>query len=166
MTHVCAPTFIFLTGTSLAISTWKRQNRGESEYNISKRIAFRGVILLTPSHFIVRPSFGMRNNYFGVISCIGTCPILLSILRKIPSKVILFLSTILICFNQYIYLNGLSNEPFWIILRGIIHDPQTIGTLSFSCLYPILPGIGVMGYGGCFGFLEKIHIPQDKEIMI
>ena len=86
MTHVCAPTFIFLAGTSLAISTWKRQSRGESESNISNRMVVRGIILLLLSQFLVRPSFGIRPFYFGVIACIGVCFIVFSISRKMPSR--------------------------------------------------------------------------------
>jgi len=166
MTHVCAPTFIFLAGTSLAISTGKRQSGGESEYEISKRIAYRGFILLGLSHFIVRPSFGMNSFYFGVISCIGVCLIVFSILRRLSAKMIFILSTIIICFNQYIDLNWLPNEPFWTILRVIIHDPQTIRALSFSCLYPILPWMGVMGYGWCFGSLINTNYWQNTQQLV
>ena len=166
MTHVCAPTFLFLAGTSLAISTWKRRSRGESEFNISKRMVIRGIILLILSHYIVGPSFGMRNIYFGVIACIGVCFILFSIGRKISTIMILVLSIIIILFNQYINLNWLPNEPFWTILKIIIHDPGSSRTIGFSGLYPVLPWIGVMGLGWCFGdYLTKNYWNDTHKLV-
>jgi len=38
MTHLCAPTFVFLAGASLALSTMKRLKAGESEASIDRSI--------------------------------------------------------------------------------------------------------------------------------
>lgn len=58
VSHYCAPTFIFLAGTVLAISTTRRAARGESQLSISKRRPTRGVILLLLMYFSVIPAFG------------------------------------------------------------------------------------------------------------
>src|SRR5688500_195013 len=45
MTHLCAPTFVFLAGASLALSTMKRLKAGESEASIDRSILIRGSLI-------------------------------------------------------------------------------------------------------------------------
>src|SRR5262249_2032129 len=45
MTHLCAPTFVFLAGTSLALSSQKRLKAGESAASISRSILVRGLLI-------------------------------------------------------------------------------------------------------------------------
>ena len=45
MTHLCAPTFVFLAGTSLALSSEKRLKAGESAASIDRSILIRGLMI-------------------------------------------------------------------------------------------------------------------------
>lgn len=45
ITHLCAPTFVFLAGGSLALSTRKRLKAGESEASIDRSIVIRGLLI-------------------------------------------------------------------------------------------------------------------------
>ena len=51
VSHYCAPTFVFLAGTVLAISTTRRVARGDSQFSITRRMFTRGIILL----LLIRP---------------------------------------------------------------------------------------------------------------
>ena len=55
MTHLCAPTFVFLAGTSSALSIGRRTARGESAASIDRHLFIRGVTIvlfeLCPSYF-------------------------------------------------------------------------------------------------------------------
>ncbi len=46
ITHLCAPTFLFLSGTALALSTAKRERRGDPARSIDRHLAIRGLLLL------------------------------------------------------------------------------------------------------------------------
>ena len=46
VSHVCAPTFIFLAGTVLAISASRRLERGDSQTEVSIHLIKRGLLLL------------------------------------------------------------------------------------------------------------------------
>src|SRR6185437_3548412 len=45
VTHLCAPTFVFLTGASLALSVRRRREQGESDASIDRHLLLRGVII-------------------------------------------------------------------------------------------------------------------------
>src|SRR5688572_33066549 len=46
ITHLCAPTFVFLAGCSLAISCAARKKRGDSERTIDRHLVIRGALLI------------------------------------------------------------------------------------------------------------------------
>ena len=46
MTHLCAPTFVFLAGTALALSIERRVVKGAHPWEIDKNILLRGAIIV------------------------------------------------------------------------------------------------------------------------
>ena len=46
VTHLCAPTFLFLTGTSLALSIENRARRGESAGSLDRHLLIRALVIL------------------------------------------------------------------------------------------------------------------------
>ncbi|HVJ30764.1 MAG TPA: acyltransferase family protein, partial [Gammaproteobacteria bacterium] len=45
ITHICAPTFVFLAGVALALSTERRVAKGANAWDIDKKILTRGAII-------------------------------------------------------------------------------------------------------------------------
>ena len=161
VSHYCAPTFIFLAGTVLAISTIKRESRGESQLDISGRIIIRGIVLLVAEILIVSPAFGTPWAYFGVIACIGLNFIIFSVARKLPNWVILAFSLLIVFNHNFINLDFIPNDVAWgHYLRVIIHEPN-FEMRPWVGLYPILPGLGVMGIGGVFGSTISSYTPEQ-----
>jgi uncharacterized membrane protein len=167
ITHYCAPTFIFLAGTALALSTVKRLSRGEAQRDISLRMIKRGGLLLLMEAFIVAPAFGDSSLYFGVIACIGVCFIIFSIYRLLPPNVILVLSLFIILTHPFLNLNWIpSGTPYGWYLRVILHEPNH-DWYPFTGLYPIIPWIGVMGLGWRFGaFLSEYDASKIKRLRL
>lgn len=151
VSHVSAPTFIFLAGTVLALSTIKRKSRGESDLSISRRMIIRGVLLLIFEAAIVAPAFGSPYLYFGVIASIGLSFIILSLGRKLPVPVILAISLFIVLNHQFLNLDFIPTDVGWgHYLRVIIHEPS-FEWPPYVGLYPIIPWLGVMGLGWTFG---------------
>jgi len=151
VSHFCAPTFVFLAGTVLAISAARRLERGESEKDVTLHFIKRGLVLLFLEAFFVSPAFSLPWTYFGVIACIGVCLIVFSVARKLPWKVILALSLIMVLNHGVLDLGFISTRPNWgWYLRVILHEPNFERWPYFG-LYPIIPWVGVMGLGWSLG---------------
>jgi len=161
VTHYCAPTFIFLAGTALALSTSKRLRRGESQLSISRRMVIRGVLLIAIEFLLIAPVFRIGFFYFGVLACIGTCFVIFSILRFLPTEVIFAISSALVAFHSYLNLDWIPSATNWgYLLHLILHEPSFYRR-PWVGLYPIIPWLGVMGLGWCFG--QWILAIKDKD---
>ena len=151
VSHYCAPTFIFLAGTVLALSTIKRRERGESPFILGGRMIVRGVVLLLAEALLVAPAFDTPWAYFGVIACIGVCFIIFSVAKEMPTWLIFALSMFIVLNHNFINLDFIPNDVAWgHYLRVILHEPN-FEMSPWVGLYPIFPWIGVMGLGWTFG---------------
>ena len=83
ITHLCAPTFIFLAGTALALSIERRVAKGVPASEIDKTIITRGAIIALFDLTIV--SFGSGYLNLGVLLAIGLSMICMAPLRRLPS---------------------------------------------------------------------------------
>ena len=153
ITHFCAPTFIFLAGTSIALMSKNRLNKGQSEWDISLHLLIRGILLILFDFIIVAPSFDLPNLAFGVLACIGACMVVFSFARRLPADLILLASVVVILNHEFIDLSFIPNTVAWgHYLRVILHEPG-FDWIPYVGFYPVIPWIGVMGIGYWFGSL-------------
>jgi uncharacterized membrane protein len=163
VSHVCAPTFIFLAGTVLAISASRRLEKGDTQTEVSLHLIKRGLLLLVFEALIVAPAFGLPFTYFGVIACIGVCLILFSVFRRFPPVLILGLSLLIIINHSFLNLDFIPSNTAWgWYAKVIIHEPN-FNWFPWVGLYPIIPWIGVMGLGWSFGTFLTYLNPQKID---
>jgi uncharacterized membrane protein len=163
ISHFCAPTFVFLSGVSLALSVKKRVERGVSELHTTFHIIKRGVLLLIFEALLVAKAFDLPYLYFGVIATIGTSLIILSVGRKLPTWLIFAGSLIIILNHQWLDLSFIPMDLAWgHYLRRVLHEPGFTWYPYFS-LYPVIPWLGVMGLGWVFG--SFLHDSDAKNIL-
>lgn len=157
ITHYCAPVFVFLAGTSAFL-----YGQNKSIKQLSKFLITRGIWLVFVEIFINNflwwfdINFGFIN--LQVIWAIGLCMIILGIIIFLPKRIILVLGFLIVFGHNT--LDGVIKEgdSMSSILWYMLHQSQflSIGEghyLSFS--YPILPWIGVIVLGFCFGEFYK-----------
>ena len=163
VSHWCAPTFIFLAGTVLALSTAKRLEGGASQRDISLHIVVRGLVLLILAALLESPAFDLPRYYFGVISCIGVCFIIFSVYRHVPRNIILLISLVIVLFHGSLSLSWIpATTDVARYLRVILHEPS-FNSWPYVGLYPIIPWVGVMGLGWCFGgVIRQLHVSFPK----
>jgi len=167
ISHYCAPTFVFLSGVSLAFSVKGRLSRGDSQNSITFHIFIRGLILLVFETLFVSPAFELPSLYFGVIATLGVSLIIMSIGRRLPTPVILGASLLIILNQQWLDLSFIPNDPAWgHYLRRIIAEPGFTRPPYFA-LYPVIPWIGVLGLGWIFGiYLNNFNKSKLSELKV
>ena len=152
ITHFCAPTFFFLSGTSIAISTARRLQMGMSQREISLHLVKRAGVLVLLMLFIEGNAFGNSPLYFGVLGCFAACFLIFSVFRRLPWQAILGVSATIVVFHQLLDLSFIPKEGTGLLLRLYLHEPS-FDYYPFQVLYPVIPWVGVMGLGWCFGVL-------------
>ena len=156
ITHFCAPMFIFLSGTSAFLS----QGNGDNKKEAAFRLFTRGLWLIVLEVTVVRFGWTFNLNYslviLQVIWAIGWSMMALSVFIFLPRAVILAISLIMIFGHNM--LDGIHPSGSMGILWQFLHVQSPIkygnGNTLFI-VYPLIPWIGVMAAGYCFGAVFK-----------
>jgi len=164
ITHFCAPVFVFLAGISAYLYGVKK---GKKE--LSFFLLTRGIFLLFIELFVLdffrtfNPSFPYFN--LQVIWAIGICMIVLSVIIYLNWYFILLIAVLLIVAHNLldpIHIPGDNLSAFlWSFLHEVNHF--NVGNVTVYVHYPVLPWIGVMAAGYCFGRLYVPDYEADKR---
>jgi uncharacterized membrane protein len=162
ITHFCAPVFMFLAGTS-AFLVQQRKTKKELSFYLVMRGLFLVFLELTVVNF--GWTFNIHFPFFvlGVIWALGISMIVLSILIYFPYSVIFAIGTLLIAGHNLLDTIHVPGNTFKAFIWSCLHDPTLqkessqliIKGHSVIVDYPVLPWIGVVALGYCFGNLYK-----------
>lgn len=157
ITHLCAPTFVFLSGVSVYISAKKQQNKKES-----KRFLFtRGLWLIFLEFTIITLGIwfdiGFHTFLFQVIAAIGVGFILLTFFIDKSPKIALNVGSIIMIFYGLLVL--LPDSAVKSALNPLFSvSVFPLGSRLVILGYPIIPWWSIMlfGYGlGEYFLAEK-----------
>jgi uncharacterized membrane protein len=159
ITNFCAPVFVFLAGTSAFLYGSKKT----STKDLAKFLFTRGLWLvfieLTVVNFAWTFDISLSFHIFQVIWAIGICMILLAGLIYLPRKLLLVLGLIILFGHNVLdSITMTGNEPLSILWYFIHQDKFMVfkgGESIMFIHYPILPWLGIMILGYCFGYFYK-----------
>ena len=97
VTHLCAPTFLFLAGFVLALSVAKRQARGDPERAIDGDMIKRGIFILLLDPLWMSFGFG-EGTVLQVLYAIGASLCCMALLRRLGARG-LFAITLVLLFS-------------------------------------------------------------------
>ena len=169
VTHLCAPTFIFLSGLSAFL-----YGRGRSIAETSRFLLTRGLWLILLEFTIVRVawSFDLALDdtlVGGVIWVIGASMVALAALVWLPRWALLALGLAMI--GGHNLFDGLdpgglgAAAPLW----HVLHDPGAIRLtegLRLYILYPLIPWIGVMAVGYALGPVMQLGADERRRVLL
>jgi len=159
ITHLCAPSFVFLAGTALALSVERRVVKGVNAWTIDKSILIRGAIIALLDPTLI--SLGSGRWTFQVLLAIGVSMICMVPLRRLPTWALLTLSLSWIALGEFAtgwFWKPPGNAP----LLPAFTD-ATYGSRTMIIKYPVLPWLAVMILGWVFGrHLIRFAAGQSK----
>jgi uncharacterized membrane protein len=177
ITHFCAPAFVFLAGTG----AYLQELRGKSKTELSKFLITRGLWLVLLELTLIRVIVWFNVDYhfvvmLQVIWVIGISMIALAGLIYLPLRVVAVFSVAMIALHHALDLYsvppfrgpGTPTPGFWQVVWMVFHQP---GVFFFSpevhglVLYPLIPWMGVLFAGYCFGAFYRFDPERRRRIM-
>jgi uncharacterized membrane protein len=149
ITHLCAPTFVFLAGVSLAFSIARRRERGTTAGAIDRHLLVRGLIImaceLVPSTFWMDPGHYLLQ----VLYAIGSAYLFMIPLRRLPSPLLAALAVAELCFGEALGRALGAGSPSTPLLGALLLTAGPRGHVVIA--YPTLPWLAMMLLGFAFG---------------
>jgi uncharacterized membrane protein len=175
ITHLCAPWFIFLAGTSAFLRGEKLAGKAA----LARYLVLRGLGLVLLELTVLRLAWTFNFDYAhymlaGVIWCIGWCMVLMAGLIWLPPRVVGIIGVIIIAGHNLVdpfraqLIPVLRASPLawiWQILYfgGGVQLGGPNGPL-LAVLYSIIPWIGVMAAGYWFAVLLRAEPARRNRI--
>jgi uncharacterized membrane protein len=157
VTHLCAPVFVFLAGTSIFL-----QQQTKSMRELTALLLTRGVWLiaaeLTLVHLVFNFNWKWNVQILEVIWVIGASMTIMALLVRLGVRANLLIGAALIvghnAFDGIMPQDVAPLSWFWSLLHvpGLMTGPPTAPPIILVA-YPLLPWVGVMALGYAFGFV-------------
>jgi len=147
VTHICAPTFLFLAGTALALSCARRIDAGHTQAAIRRELLIRGGLIAALD--LLYMSALAQHVMLQVLYAIGLSMIAMAFLRHLSDRALLSLAL------GWFALGELLTDAAW--------DPPTNASIALAMtvarytddslwiFYPVVPWLAMMMLGWVFG---------------
>ncbi len=167
ITHVCAPVFMFCAGTG----AFFRLERGGSTADLSRFLVTRGLWLVVLEFTVERAGFffeiGIDPLFLLVLWALGMSMVALAALVHLPFGALLAVSVAIVALHNL--FDGVAPARFgafawlWQILhvQGLLM-PKPVVIVA----YPLVPWIGVMAAGFCFGRVYRLPPERRRALLL
>jgi len=160
ITHLCAPTFVFLAGTALALSVQSRMAKGATPWSIDRGILTRGLFIAILDPTLISLFSGRLT--FQVLYAIGISMMCMVFLRRLSTKFLLPFAIGWLVFGEllvsYLWDPALGNPSIPTALSmAFYYEP------FFRISYPVLPWLSLMCIGWAFGrYIKTLKNTESK----
>jgi len=164
ITHLCAPTFVFLSGISAYIAYKRSNNLSESRKFLLTRGIWLVFLEFTIINFALWFDIHFRFEILEVLSAIGFSFIILGLMLKLPLRVIGIAGIIIIFGHNLLQGINIPANPAVSFIFSVFFRPslfQVTHDFSLYTAYPVIPWLGIMLVGFACG--ELFEIPSEKR---
>lgn len=170
VTHVCAPTFVFLAGVSIYLQ-WSRGKRG---WALSRFLLTRGLWLIVLEVTLVTMAFtfAWHGALLQVIWAIGFSMMLLGTLIWLPPPALLAIGLAIVGGHDLldpVAAKSLGSwAPLWTLMikPGVVHLPFAPFNAAYVA-YPAIPWFGIMAVGfGVGGLFERPPARRNRILVV
>jgi uncharacterized membrane protein len=164
ITYLCAPTFVFLAGTSAYLSLIKSKNVVVSRNFLLKRGLYLILLELILVNFALFFDPGYHTILFEVIATIGFGFIILGLLLNVSVKTIGIIGLLILLCHNLVPLIPLTDHSIGKTIVSLLFNQTAIPLLSnrvFVMAYPPIPWLGIMLAGFATG--KFFEWPEKKR---
>lgn len=167
VTHLCAPTFIFLAGLSAFL-----YGRGRSAHELSRFLFVRGFWLILIEFTLIRFGWtfdlGFHRWTAGVIFAIGASMVVLAALVWLPRWAIAAVALAMIAGHNLLDGVNAGDLEVGASVWHVLHQPGLVQLgegASVYVLYPLIPWIGVMAAGYALGPVMQLEPEARRRLL-
>lgn len=169
LTHICAPVFMFAAGAG----AFMKLQRGGSKAQLSWFLLTRGLWLVLLELTVMRlaMNFSVSLAYpvlLLVLWALGMSMVMMAALVHLPRPALMAMTAVLILGHNV--LDGVRAAVFgaWAPLWNVLHQQGVffVGGVPVVTAYPLLPWVGVMAAGFCFGPVLLMAPAARRQVMI
>jgi uncharacterized membrane protein len=160
VTHLCAPTFVFLAGLSLSLSAGRRRERGEPAGAQGWFLVKRGLFIAACDPLWMSWAFGPPDRVlFQVLYAIGASFVAMAALRRLPPRVLGPLALAMLAGHEALaqlvrdHAEGAPGPLAVLLVTGGV-----VGRVLVA--YPLLPWLAIMALGHAAGSLVVGVAPE------
>ncbi|MFC4477442.1 DUF1624 domain-containing protein [Flavobacterium chungangensis] len=166
ITHLCAPTFVFLAGTSVYLSLQNKNNVSETRKFLLKRGIWLVVLEFTIVNFGLFFDIGFHSLLFEVIAAIGFGFIILSALLKIRSQTLGIIGLLILFFHNLTPLIPFAENSILKTALAPLFSPIVFpfSGRAFIMGYPPIPWLGIMLIGFATGKFFEWTEEKRKQL--
>jgi uncharacterized membrane protein len=169
ITHICAPTFVFLAG----VGAFLRLQRDGSKDRLSRFLWTRGLWLVFIELTVMRlaMNFTVDSRYpflLIILTALGVSMIALAFLIYLPTRALAVVSVAIVLLHNT--LDGINASQFG-AFAGVWNFLHQSGFFMLAGVpivfgYPVLPWIGVMACGFCFGQVLTFEKARRQRVLV
>ena len=155
--HLCAPVFLLLAGTSLALSVERRLRRGASAWSIDRDLLLRALVLFAVEAFFINWFWAPGVLILQVLFAIGASMLLMIVLRRLPAALLWVFVAACWIGGEWTMTGAIysPNDPVSVLRSALFNGAYFVVELfnqtGVMLAYPILPWCGTMVLGWLFG---------------
>jgi uncharacterized membrane protein len=150
VTHLCAPTFVFLAGASLALYVHRREATGTSAWAIDRHIALRGLIIAGFELWVSLFWMPFGRVLLQVLYAIGSSFLAMVLLRRLSTPALVAVAAaVLVLGEKLTDAMGWGPPERTPLFASLLLVPGPRG--HFIVAYPMLPWLAIMLLGWAFG---------------
>lgn len=169
ITHLCAPTFVFLSGTSAYFVSLRK-----SKKQLSLFLLTRGLWLIVVEMVVMTLGISFDIHYnmiiLQVIWAIGISMVVLSGIVWLPFPMIFAIGLLIVFGHNLLDFYEFGRNGTFPVWYKLLHVPgfDKLAGKNLLILYPFLAWIGVMTLGYCFGryYLADVMNRNKRSIVL
>lgn len=172
ITHLCAPTFVFLSGTSAYLSLQKRSKTGQSVSEGRRFLFRRGLVLILLELTVINFAFWFEIPFHSlmlqVIWVIGGGLAILSFLSRLSVRQVGIVGLIIVFGHNLLQLlPPISGNTARFVTSLFFRTDFFAISPNFAVLvaYPLIPWLGIMLVGYAIGPLFEQPLPYRKRTL-